>query len=141
MQRTSTAHWRGGLKDGSGDISSGSGALKAVPYSFAKRFETEPGTNPEELIAAAHAACFSMAFSGNLGKSNIVPRSIETSSAITFEKKEAGWTLLESHLSTRVKAPGADKDAVRQAAEAAKAGCPVSRALNMKITLSLEVET
>lgn len=141
MKRTSTAHWRGGLKDGKGDISTGSGALKNVPYSFAKRFETEPGTNPEELIAAAHAGCFSMALSGNLGKANIVPQGIETTASITFEKMEQGWTLQESHLSTRVKAPGADKDAVQQAAEAAKAGCPISRALNMKITLTLEVET
>lgn len=141
MRRNAQAVWRGGLKDGKGTLSTDSGVLKQVAYGFSKRFEDEPGTNPEELVAAAHAGCFSMAFSGKLGEAGITPESIETKGSITFEKKEAGWTLLESHLSVQVRAPGADRAAVEEAAQKAKEGCPISRALDMDIKMSLEIAT
>lgn len=135
MNRTASAVWNGGLKDGTGTLSVGSGALKQQPYNFRMRFENDPGTNPEELIAAAHASCFSMALSGQLGERGITPESIETSCAITFEK----LTLTRSALKTTVRAPGADRAKVEEAAAAAKAGCPVSRVLKLEIALELIV--
>ena len=140
MNRKATAQWNGDLKSGKGTFSAESGAFKDLPYTWARRFGDEHGTNPEELIAAAHASCFSMAFSGDLGKANITPAWIKTECDLTFEKAEKGFTVLESHLTTTVKAPGAAKAAIEKAAADAKAGCPISRLLNTKITLELKIE-
>ena len=139
MQRKASAIWEGGLKDGKGKISTASGVLTNTPYSFGTRFENGVGTNPEELIAAAHAGCFSMAFSGQLGNAGITPQSIQTAATITMEKLEAGWTITESHLEVAAKIPGADKAAVETAANNAKSGCPISRLLNAKVTMDLKI--
>jgi lipoyl-dependent peroxiredoxin len=136
MNRSANAIWTGGLKEGRGRFSVGSGVIKDLKYDFRTRFENEPGTNPEELIAAAHAACFSMAFSAQLGERGITPQSIETTSTITFENS----TLTRSALKTTVKARGADKIKVEEAAAAAKAGCPISKVLKIEIILNLTVE-
>jgi lipoyl-dependent peroxiredoxin len=137
MKRNASAVWNGGLKDGQGTFSVGSGVIKGQKYGFRTRFENEPGTNPEELIAAAHASCFSMALSGQLGERGITPAAIETTCAITFEN----LTLSRSELKTIVKAPGADKAKVQEAANAAKAGCPISKVLKLDVVLDLTVET
>lgn len=137
MQRNATAVWTGGLKDGQGRFRVGSGVFAEQKYGFRTRFENEPGTNPEELIAAAHASCFSMAFSGNLGQRGITPESIETTSTVTLEN----LTLTRSALKTTVKAPGADRAKIEEAAAAAKTGCPISKALHMEITLDLSIQT
>src|SRR5579864_525978 len=108
MNRTANAHWSGGLKDGKGTISSASGVLKDTPYSFAKRFENEPGTNPEELIAAAHASCFTMALSGQLGAAGMTAQSLDTTATVTLEKTDAGFTVTASHLVVTARIPGAD---------------------------------
>lgn len=139
MIRKASALWQGGLKDGKGTVSTETGVLKDTGYSFASRFETGMGTNPEELIAAAHAGCFSMAFSGKLGAANLTPKSIQTEAALTLEKLEAGWTVTGIHLNVKADVPGADPAAVRKAAEDAKTGCPISRLLNAKITMDLAV--
>ena len=139
MNRSASAVWRGGLKDGKGIFTTGSGVLANVPYTFRTRFENEPGTNPEELIAAAHAGCFSMALSGELGKAGMNPESIETRSALTFEKTDAGFTITTIHLDVTAKVPGADPAAFQRAAEAAKKGCPVSRVLNARITMTAKL--
>ena len=139
MQRKASAIWEGGLKDGKGKISTASGVLANTPYSFGTRFENGAGTNPEELIAAAHAGCFSMAFSWQLGNAGITPESIQTGATITIEKLEAGWTITESHLEVTAKIPGADKAAVETAASNAKSGCPISRLLNAKVTMDLKI--
>jgi osmotically inducible protein OsmC len=133
MQRKASAVWKGGLKDGKGTVSSTSGVLSNTPYSFTTRFENTPGTNPEELIAAAHAACFSMALSVQLGAANLTPESINTSATLTMEKLEAGWTITAVHLDVVARVPGASADAFNTAAQNAKAGCPVSKVLNAKI--------
>jgi len=135
MKRSASARWNGGLKDGKGFFSVQSGAFTEQKFGFKTRFEDEPGTNPEELIAAAHASCFSMAFSAQLGERGIVPEAIETSCAITFEN----LTLTHSLLKTTVRAKGADKAAIEEAAAAAKAGCPISKVLNLDIALELTV--
>src|SRR6478672_11318644 len=135
MKRKASAVWQGGLKDGRGTISTESGVLSETAYSFARRFENEPGTNPEELIAAAHASCFSMALSAQLGERGITPESIETSCEITFENR----TLTKSALATTVTARGADKAKIEEAAAAAKAGCPISKVLQLEIALELKV--
>jgi len=135
MKRSGSAVWRGGLKDGKGTVSTGSGTLDETPYSFKDRFENGVGTNPEELIAAAHAACFSMALSVQLGNAGLTAESIETNAALTMEKLEAGWTITAIHLDVSAKIPGAEAAAFEKAAQNAKAGCPVSRALNAKITM------
>src|SRR5271166_5074199 len=109
MKRTASAVWQGGLKDGKGGISTESGVLKETQYSFSTRFENGIGTNPEELIAAAHAGCFSMAFAAELGKAGIIPAAIHTSAAITLEKTDAGFTITESHLTLAAKIPGANE--------------------------------
>lgn len=140
MQRKASAIWKGGLKDGKGSVSSASGVLTNTPYSFSTRFENTPGTNPEELIAAAHAGCFSMALSAQLGGANLTPSSIETSATLTMEKLEAGWTITAVHLDVVGHVPGADAAAFQKAAENAKAGCPVSKVLNAKITMSAKLE-
>src|SRR5512140_1672753 len=129
MQRNASAHWSGGLKDGKGTLTSPSGVLKSTPYSFSTRFEDQPGTNPEELIAAAHAGCFSMALSGQLGGAGMTADSIDTTATVTMEKLEAGWTVTKVHLDVTAKIPGADKAKFEQAAANAKAGCPISRLL------------
>src|SRR5262252_3512298 len=129
MQRKASAVWKGGLKDGKGAVSSTSGVLSNTPYSFTTRFENTPGTNPEELVAAAHAACFSMAPSAELGNANLTPESIRTTAKLTFEKKPEGFTVTRIHLETTARVPGADAAAFDRAAQAAKAGCPISRLL------------
>ena len=136
MQRKGSAVWKGGLKDGKGTISTASGILNNTPYNFAQRFDNAPGTNPEELLGAAHAACFSMALSGQLGAANLTAESIETTSTITLEKLEAGFTITEAHLDVKAKVPNADQAAFTKAAEAAEKGCPVSKLFNAKITMT-----
>jgi osmotically inducible protein OsmC len=131
--------WKGGLKDGKGTVSSASGVLANTPYSFTTRFENAPGTNPEELIAAAHAACFSMALSAQLGGANLTPESINTSATLTMEKLEAGWAITAVHLDVVAKVPGASAEAFNTVAQNAKAGCPVSKVLNAKITMDAKL--
>ncbi|MFC0341155.1 OsmC family protein [Paracoccus niistensis] len=138
MTRTGSARWQGGIRDGKGEVSTESGALSALPYGFNTRFEDQPGTNPEELIGAAHAACFSMALSGQLEKAGVRDARIESSSAVTIEKQGDGFTITKAHLTARVSGQG-DESAIRQAAEAAKAGCPVSKVLNAEVTMDLTV--
>jgi osmotically inducible protein OsmC len=140
MKRKASAIWRGGLKDGKGTISSESGALKDTRYSFGTRFEDGPGTNPEELIAAAHAGCFSMAFSAELGKAGITPESIQATATVTLDKKDDGFAVTESHLDVSARVPGADRAKVQAAADSAKAGCPISRLLNASITMNFQLE-
>jgi osmotically inducible protein OsmC len=140
MKRKASAVWRGDLKGGKGAISTESGTLKETQYSFSTRFENGVGTNPEELIAAAHAGCFSMAFSAELGKAGLTPDSINTTATVTLEKTDAGFTVTESHLEMTAKIPGADKAKALEIANAAKAGCPISRLLNAKITLDAKFD-
>jgi len=140
MKRSGHAVWRGGLKDGKGTISAPSGALKEVPYNFSMRFESAPGTNPEELVAAAHAGCFSMALSGQLGAAKLTPQNIRTTATVTLEKVDAGFSVTAVHLDVKAKVPGADKKAFDTAAENAKTGCPISRLLSAKITMSATLE-
>jgi osmotically inducible protein OsmC len=139
MKRTASAVWKGGLKDGQGTVSSESGALSKTPYNFRQRFENEKGTNPEELIAAAHAACFSMALSLFMANEGLSPESIDTTATANFENVNGAWTVTSSHLETRVKSPGADPAKFQKAAEGAKAGCPISRLLNTTITMSAKL--
>jgi lipoyl-dependent peroxiredoxin len=139
MKRNASAHWEGGLKDGKGTVSTESGVLSGTQYSFSTRFESGKGTNPEELIAAAHAGCFSMALSGQLGNAGLTAQSIDTTATVTFEKLEAGFTVTEVRLKLVAKIPGADKAAFETAANNAKTGCPISRLLNTKITLEAEL--
>ena len=139
MQRKASAVWKGGLKDGKGTVSSTSGVLSNTPYSFTTRFENTPGTNPEELIAAAHAACFSMALSAQLGEAKLTPDNVSTSATLTMEKLDAGWTITAVHLDVVAKVPGASSDAFNTAAQNAKAGCPVSKVLNAKITMDAKL--
>jgi osmotically inducible protein OsmC len=140
MQRKASAVWKGGLKDGKGMVSATSGVLSNTPYSFATRFENTPGTNPEELIAAAHAACFSMALSAQLGAANLTPESINTSATLTLDKLDAGWTITTIQLDVSARVPQADESSFNKAAENAKAGCPVSKVLNAKITMNARLE-
>jgi len=135
MKRSARATWNGGLKDGGGSFTVGSGAIRDQKVTFRTRFEDAPGTNPEELIAAAHASCFSMALSAQLGQRGITPEAVATTCAVTFEN----LTLTKSELRTTVKAPGADKAKVQEAADAAKAGCPISKVLKLDIVLELTV--
>ena len=140
MKRKASAEWRGDLKTGKGLVSTDSGALRAAPYSFTTRFEEEKGTNPEELIAAAHAGCFTMALSGELGKAGITPESLRTTATVTMEKLDAGWTVTESHLEVVGKIPGGSAEAFQKAAQAAETGCPISRLLKAKITMDAKLE-
>jgi len=135
MVRKASAVWKGSLKEGKGTISSDSGVLSNTPYSFSTRFENAKGTNPEELIAAAHAGCFTMALSAQLGNAGMTPESLETTASLTLDKLEAGWTVTKIHLDVTARIPGADKAAFDKAAENAKAGCPISRLLNAQITM------
>jgi len=140
MQRKASAIWKGGLKDGKGSVSSASGVLNNTPYSFTTRFENAPGTNPEELIAAAHAGCFSMALSAQLGGANLTPTSIETTATLTMEKLDSGWTITAVHLDVVGRVPNADQAAFQKAAENAKSGCPVSKVLKANITMNARLE-
>lgn len=141
MQRAANAQWKGGLRDGKGTITTASGVLSNTQYSFSTRFESGKGTNPEELVAAAHAGCFTMALSAELGKASITPESIETKCTVTFEKTDSGFTVTESHLDVVAKIPGSNKAAFDKATADAKAGCPISRLLNTKITLNANLQT
>ena len=140
MKRKASAVWSGDLKTGKGSLSTESGTLKEAQYSFGTRFENGAGTNPEELIAAAHAGCFSMAFSAELGKAGFTPASIHTTATITMEKTDAGFTVTESHLDLTAKIPGIDETKFTTIANGAKAGCPISRLLNAKISLAAKLE-
>jgi osmotically inducible protein OsmC len=140
MKRKGSAEWRGGLAEGQGTVSTESGVLKGTPYSFGTRFESGTGTNPEELIAAAHAGCFSMALSAELGKAGITPESLRTNAIVTLEKTDAGFTITAVHLETVARLPGAVAEAFNTAAQAAKAGCPVSRLLKAEVTLETRLE-
>lgn len=139
MQRKGSAHWSGGLKDGKGSVSTASGVLNNTQYSFSTRFENGIGTNPEELIAAAHAGCFSMALSAELGNAGMTADSIDTTATVTLDKTDAGFSITASHLEVTVKIPGADKAKFDEAAKAAETGCPVSRVLNTKITMDAKL--
>lgn len=136
MERKAGAVWKGGLKDGKGILTTASGVLTKTPYSFSTRFENAKGTNPEELIAAAHAGCFSMALSAELGKAGMTPDTISTEATLTMEKKEAGFTITKIHLEVSAKVPGADQGKFQEVANNAKKGCPVSRVLNAEITMN-----
>jgi len=136
MVRKASAVWMGSLKEGKGTISSDSGVLSNTPYSFTTRFENAKGTNPEELIAAAHAGCFTMALSAQLGSAGITPESLETTASLSLDKLEAGWAITKIHLDVTARIPGADKAAFDKAAENAKAGCPVSKLLKAEITMT-----
>ena len=141
MKRNANAEWRGGLKDGKGTISTASGVLDNAQYSFSTRFEDGKGTNPEELIAAAHAGCFSMALSGQLGNAGLTAESIRTTATVTLDKVEGNFTITEVHLQVAARVPGATQEQFDTAANNAKAGCPVSRVLNAKITLDAQLES
>ncbi len=139
-KRSGSAVWKGGLKDGTGTVSTESGVLANIPYNFSKRFESEKGTNPEELIAAAHAACFSMALSAQLGNAGMKAESINTTATVSLEQVEGGFAVTSSHLETTVRIPNADKAAFDKAAENAKSGCPISKLLNAKITMNAKLQ-
>ncbi len=140
MQRNASAHWAGGLKDGKGTLTAPSGVLKNTPYSFATRFESQPGTNPEELIAAAHAGCFTMALSAQLGNAGMTAQAIDTTATVTLEKVGSGFAITTVHLQVKVKLPGGDKAKFEQAAKDAEEGCPVSKLFNAKITMDAQLE-
>jgi len=141
MKRKATAEWQGDLKSGKGAISTESGALRSTPYSFTTRFESGIGTNPEELAAAAHAGCFTMALSAELGKANLVPESLRTSATVSLERGDTGWSITESHLEVVARIPGASQFEFQKAAEAAETGCPISRLFKTKITLDAKLES
>jgi osmotically inducible protein OsmC len=140
MKRIGSAVWQGGLKDGKGTVSTQSGVLNQTQYSFSTRFEDGIGTNPEELIGAAHAGCFSMALSGQLGNAGLTADKIATTATVTLEKTDAGFTVTQVHLEVLAKVPGATADAFNTAANNAKAGCPISRLLNTNITMNARLE-
>ncbi|HSB45387.1 MAG TPA: OsmC family protein [Nitrospira sp.] len=141
MKRTASAVWQGDLKSGKGTVSTESGVLSKTQYSFGTRFENGKGTNPEELIGAAHAGCFTMALSAQLGNAGLVADRLESTATLSFEKLEAGWTVTEIHLDVRGRVPKADQAAFERAAAAAKTGCPISRLLNTTITMDATLET
>jgi osmotically inducible protein OsmC len=140
MERSATAVWNGGLKEGKGSISTPSSVLSDAPYSFLTRFENGKGTNPEELIGAAHAACFAMALSAQLGTMNFTPQTIRATANVTLEKLDAGWTISKIHLDVAARIPGISEAAFESAASSAKANCPVSRLFKAEITLSAVLE-
>jgi len=140
MKRKASAVWEGGLKDGKGTISTDSGVLSDTQYSFGTRFEQGKGTNPEELIAAAHAGCFAMALSAQLGEAGLRAERLQVSATVSLEKLDTGWSVTESHLDLTARIPGADQAAFDKAANNAKAGCPISKLLKANITLDARVE-
>lgn len=140
MQRKASAVWQGNLKGGKGTISTASGVLSNTQYSFSTRFENGVGTNPEELIAAAHAGCFSMALSAQLGEAGLTADRIETTATVTMEKNAVGFEVTASHLDVTAKVPNATEEAFEAAANNAKAGCPISRLLNAKITMKASLQ-
>ena len=139
MKRSASAVWKGGLQDGKGTVSTESGILSNTPYNFKMRFESENGTNPEELVAAAHAACFSMALSMILGMAGMTAESIETKATVSLDKGDAGFSVTSSHLDTTVRIPNANTAAFDEAVEKAKVGCPISKLLNATITLNAKL--
>lgn len=141
MKKTASAHWQGGIKDGKGTISTQSGALTNAPYGFNTRFEGQPGTNPEELLGAAHAGCFSMALSKELGEAGMTAESIETSAEVTLDKQDGGFAITAVHLRLKARIPGADRAAFEEAVATAKSGCPVSKVLNAEITLEAVLDS
>ena len=140
MERSASAVWNGDLKDGKGTISTQSSVLSEAPYSFVTRFENGKGTNPEELIAAAHAGCFTMALSAQLGTMKITPESLRTTATVTLEKLDAGWTISKIHLDVTGHIPGISPDAFESAASSAKQNCPVSRLCKAEITMTARLE-
>ncbi len=141
MKRTANAEWQGDLKSGKGNISTASGVLSKTQYSFSTRFEEGKGTNPEELLAAAHAGCFTMAVSAQLGQANLKAESLETQCSISLEKQPEGFSITESHLDLKAKIPGATQEQFDKAVQAAKAGCPVSKLYKANITLTAQLLT
>jgi len=140
MKRNASAVWQGDLKQGKGSVSTASGVLSNTQYSFATRFESGVGTNPEELLAAAHAGCFAMALSGQLGAAGLTAERIDVTATVSLDKGDSGWGITESHLELKAKIPGATQQAFDTAANNAKAGCPVSKLYNTKITLHATLE-
>ena len=141
MTRQAKAQWQGDLKSGKGNISSASGVLSNTTYSYPSRFENDKGTNPEELLAAAHAGCFTMAVSAQLGQANLKPENLETTCIITLEKLPEGFAITESHLDLTARVPGATQEAFDKAVQAAKEGCPVSKLYKTKITLTSKLQS
>lgn len=141
IKREGSAVWSGGLKDGKGAVSTGSGVLKDAQYGFNTRFEDGPGTNPEELIGAAHAGCFTMALSGQLGNAGMTAQELRTTATVSMEKVEGGFSITAVHLDLVAKIPGASQEAFDKAAHTAKENCPVSKLLNAKITLEARLES
>lgn len=141
MQSKASAVWKGGLKDGSGAITSASGVLSGTSYTFATRFEGRAGTNPEELIAAAHAGCFSMALSHQLGEAGLTPNHVSTTATVTLEQTAGGFAVTTIHLDVSASIPGADQAAFDTAANAAKTGCPISKLMNAEISMNAVLET
>jgi osmotically inducible protein OsmC len=139
MKRTANAHWAGDLKAGGGTVSTASGVLSGTPYSFHTRFEEGKGTNPEELLAAAHAGCFTMAVSAQLAAANLTAETLDTVCSISLEKQPDGFAITESHLELEARIPGASQEAFDKAVQAAKAGCPVSKLYKTNITLSAKL--
>jgi osmotically inducible protein OsmC len=140
MERKASAVWSGSLKEGNGTLSTESGVLNQSPYSFSRRFQNEKGTNPEELIAAAHAGCFAMALSGELGKLGLTASKLEATAAITLEQTSGGFSITKSHITLVAEIPGADKSQFDAAVNAAKVGCPVSRLLKAEVTVSAQLK-
>ncbi len=141
IKKSGSAYWHGGIKDGGGTISTESGVLKEAPYGFNARFEGGKGSNPEELIGAAHAACFSMALSLQLGEAGMTAESIRTTATVSLDKDAGGFTIKAVHLDVTVKIPRAEKSAFEMAVQAAKTGCPVSKLLNAEITMDAKLES
>jgi len=141
MQRKGSAEWQGGLKEGKGTVSTESGILKQTPYSFQTRFGQEKGTNPEELLAAAHAGCFTMALSAELSRIGITPQKLETTATTTLDKDGEGFAITKSHLDVTATIPGADKAKFDTAVKAAEAGCPVSKLYKAEITVTSKLQS
>ena len=139
MKRFASANWKGGLKGGKGTVSAASGAFTNLPYNFVQRFESGQGSSPEELIAAAHASCFAMALSAELERAGLPPDNVDAKATVTLDKVESGFAVTASHLEVTVKLPTPDQAKFEAAANAAKAGCPISKLLNAKITLDAKL--
>lgn len=139
MKRSAASHWEGTLKEGKGKLNTESGSLSDMPYSFANRFGNEKGTNPEELIGAAHSGCFAMAFAGELGKRNLSPETIDVRASVSLEKKGEGFHIPAIKLNVTASVPGGERTAIEDAARSAKENCPVSKLLNAEITMELNI--